>query len=190
MKRKLKLIATLLILPLFFVSCGDSSENANSESTDSNGLTESKEKNEKEVKVENRKISSSNFKISNMDKKLFKMTDDSEVELKISDGYLKISCEFEVVETYTGNATQVFVSAIALDANGETIEMSTVTNGEMRTDDSMGEQFLDFMMGEPGSKARFTFSGAKYKEGTWSVDEAATNAAVEKIESFKILTDR
>ncbi|MEJ6590248.1 MAG: hypothetical protein QNL43_10660 [Crocinitomicaceae bacterium] len=186
---KRNFITTLLIMPLVLGSCGDSSENAQTEASETN----SSETAALVEKVENRKIPHASFKISNMDKGFFKLTDDAEAELVIgSNGGLEVSCEFEVVKTFTGKAkyNQVFVSATALDENGKTIEMSTVMGGEMRTDDSDGSQFLDFMMGEPGSKAMFTFTGAKNKEGSWEVDASATKDAVSNIESFKILTDR
>ena len=182
-------ITTLLIMPLVLGSCGDSSENSKTEVSEANN-TETESIVEK---VKNRKIPHAKFKISNMDKAFFKLTDDAEAELVIgSNGGLEVSCEFEVFKTFTGKAkyNQVFVSAIALDGNGNTIEMSTVMSGEMRTNDSDGSQFLDFMMGEPGSKARFTFTGAKNEEGSWKVDASATKDAVSKIEAFKILTDR
>ena len=93
------------------------------------------------------KIPSSEFKVSNMDKKYFKLTEGAEIELVInSDGGLEVSCEFEVVETFIRdkqNTIQVFVSIVAKDEKNKTIEFSTVTNGEMRTDDSDGSQFLD-----------------------------------------------
>ena len=181
MKTNFKLIAVLVIAPYLFASCGGSS--------DENGSVESTESSE-EVKPEIKKLSPSNCKISNMDKKLFKMTD-SEIEIELVDseyGDFSVSCEFELVSTYTGSATQIFVSAVALDKKGKTIEFSTVTNGEMRTDDSEGKQFLDFLMGEPGSKARFTFNGGKYTEA-FKFDYAATKKAMDQIESIKILTD-
>ena len=139
------------------------------------------------------KIPSSEFKVSNMDKKYFKLTEGAEIELVInSDGGLEVSCEFEVVETFTGQAkyNQVFVSIVAKDEKNKTIEFSTVTNGEMRTDDSDGSQFLDFMMGEPGSKATFTFTGSVSEMESWKIDKEATLQSVGKIKSFKVLTDR
>ena len=184
---KKKIFTILLVAPLLIGSCGDASENAGGDEKETSAAESKTEK------VEFRKISNANFKVSNMDKKYFKLTDEGEVELALnSDGGLEVSCEFEVVSTFTGTAkyNQVFVSAIALDGNGKTIEMSTVTNGEMRTDDSDGSQFLDFMMGEPGSKATFTFTGSKNIKDSWKTDAAATKEAVDQIESFKILTDR
>ncbi|MDG1734300.1 MAG: hypothetical protein P8H94_00490 [Crocinitomicaceae bacterium] len=184
---KKKFITALLITPLVLGSCGDSSENVQSEEA------KTEEGEVKAEKVEYRKLPNANFKISNMDKKYFQLTEGGEVELVIdSDGGLEVSCEFEVVNTFTGKAKydQVFVSAVAMDAKGKTIEMSTTTNGEMRTNDSDGSQFLDFMMGEPGSKSTFTFRGSKNIEGSWDTDVAATKAAIDQIESFKILTDR
>ena len=82
-----------------------------------------------------------------MDKKYFKLTEGAEIELVInSDGGLEVSCEFEVVETFTGQAkyNQVFVSIVAKDEKNKTIEFSTVTNGEMRTDDSDHSHILRF----------------------------------------------
>ena len=139
------------------------------------------------------KISSSEFKVSNMDKKYFKLTEGAEIELVINnDGGLEVSCEFEVVETFTEQAkyNQVFVSIVAKDEKNKTIEFSTITSGEMRTDDSDGSQFLDFMMGEPGSKSTFTFTGSVFDMETFSINKEATLQSVEKIKSFKVLTDR
>lgn len=168
---KKKIFTILLVAPLLIGSCGDASENAGGDEKETSAAESKTEK------VEFRKISNANFKVSNMDKKYFKLTDEGEVELALnSDGGLEVSCEFEVVSTFTGTA--------------KTIEMSTVTNGEMRTDDSDGSQFLDFMMGEPGSKATFTFTGSKNIKDSWETDAAATKEAVDQIESFKILTDR
>ena len=123
----------------------------------------------------------------------FKLTEGAEIELVInSDGGLEVSCEFEVVETFTEQAkyNQVFVSIVAKDEKNKTIEFSTVTSGEMRTDDSDGSQFLDFMMGEPGSKSTFTFTGSVFDMETFSINKEATLQSVEKIKSFKVLTDR
>ena len=69
-------------------------------------------------------------------------------------------------------------------------DLSTVTNGEMRTDDSDGSQFLDFMMGEPGSKSTFTFTGSVFDMESFKIDKEATLQSVGKIKSFKVLTDR
>ena len=93
---KKKFITALLITPLVLGSCGDSSENVQSEEA------KTEEGEVKAEKVEYRKLPNANFKISNMDKKYFQLTEGGEVELVIdSDGGLEVSCEFEVVNTFT-----------------------------------------------------------------------------------------
>ena len=82
------------------------------------------------------------------------------------------------------------MSIVAKDEKNKTIEFSTVTSGEMITDDSDGSQFLDFMMGESGSKATFTFTGSVFDMEAFKINKEATLQSVEKIKSFKVLTDR
>lgn len=136
-------------------------------------------------------IAYSEFKVGNQDKALFKMVDGGQTEIAFSkEGYIEVTAEFEVVKTYKGNSSQVFVSLIALDSDGKTIALSTVTNGEMRSDDSNGSQFLDFLMGEPGYKAKMVFNGQVSQEGTFNPDIMATKEAAKKIVAFKVLTDK
>ena len=177
--KKHNLLFLTLIMSLLFVSCGD---DASAESSNK----------KKAAKKNFGKIAYTDFKISNQDKKYFKLVDGGESELIINDdGYLEVTCEFEVVNTFTGKAkyNQVFVSIVSKDEKNKTVEMSPVVNGEMRTDDSDGSQFLDFMMGEPGSTGTFIFTGCVMKEG-FEVNRAETEKATLQIKSFKVLTDR
>lgn len=176
--KKHNLLFLTLIMSLFFVSCGD----------DASAESSSKKK---VAKKNFGKIAYTEFKISNQDKKYFKLVDGGESELIINDdGYLEVTCEFEVVNTFTGTAkyNQVFVSIVAKDEKNKTVEMSTVVGGEMRTDDSDGSQFLDFMMGEPGSTGTFVFTGCVMKD--YKKNRAETEKATLQIKSFKVLTDR
>ena len=96
-----------------------------------------------------------------------------------TEGSVEVAAEFELAKRYTGKAEhgQAFVSLVAVDQQGKPIELSTTTNGEMRSSDSMGEEFFDFLKGEPGSKTKFVFHGGVRKPGTFDYDEAKTKAA-------------
>ena len=176
--KKHNLVFLTLMMSLLFVSCGDDASAEDS-------------KNKKAAKKNFGKVAYTEFKISNQDKKYFKLVDGGESELIINDdGYLEVTCEFEVVNTFTGTAkyNQVFVSIVAQDDKNKTVEMSTVVNGEMQTDDSDGSQFLDFMMGDPGGTGTFVFSGCVMKD--YDMNLAETEKATGQIKSFKVLTDR
>lgn len=111
------------------------------------------------------KVNYSEFKISNRDKAYFKMVDGGSTEIVLTeDGGIEVTGEFELIKPFTGKlgqyeTEQAFVSLVALDKDGNTIPMFSVTNGEMRNNDSEGSQFADFLRGEPGSKVKFVFSG-------------------------------
>jgi hypothetical protein len=142
-------------------------------------------------------VNYSEFKIANKDKGYFKMTDGGSSEIKLGQyNMINVTAEFEVVKTFTGKlgkyqTEQAFVSLIALDKDGNTIKLSSTTNGEMRPDgDSEGSQFADFLKGEPGYKAKFVFTGCVSKEGSFDADVEKTKAAAKNIAGFKVLTDK
>ncbi|CAM1363358.1 MULTISPECIES: hypothetical protein [Tenacibaculum] len=174
-----KILVTTLFLTITIISCGKKQKE------------EVKEQKE-EVKFES--INNSKFKIGNRDKKYFKMVD-GDTEIKIDDSdRIEIVADFEIIKTFkkklgVGTAEQAFVSLIALDDNGKPIKLSIVGNGEMRSDDSDGEQFADFLRGEKKSKSKFIFTGQVSKEGTWDADRGKTIEAGKKIKGFKVLTE-
>jgi hypothetical protein len=186
---KITLLSVALIA-IFLTSCG--SDGKNEKQTDSND--NSVKPVEKSSQAEpNRQVSYTEFKIGNQDKALFKMVDGGSTEIAIdNNGFIEVKAKFEVVKKFTGKAhdDQAFVSLVALDADGTPIKLSTTTNGEMRSDDSEGKQFLDFLMGEPGSKTTMVFSGSISKEGKIEPDADQTKEAAKKIVGFKVLTDK
>ena len=142
-------------------------------------------------------INYSEFKIGNTDKAYFKLVDGGSTEVKIGEyGFINVTAEFEIVKTFSGklgqySTEQAFVSLVALDKDGNAIKLSSTTNGEMRPEgDSDGAQFADFLRGEPGYKAKFTFTGSISKEGTFDADQEKTKEAGKNIAGFKVLTDK
>ncbi len=153
-----------------------------------------KEKEKTEVKVKQivlPTINYANFKIANRDKRYFKMVDGGSTEMKLNtSGEIEVVAEFEIVKTFKkklgeGMTEQAFVSIIALDDNGRDISLSIVGNGEMRSNDSDGIQFADFLRGKKGSKSTFVFK-------SWSRDDEAKKKLVEtakSIKGFRVLTE-
>lgn len=183
--KKYSFIIIALFSVVFLVSCGGKTENKQTESsTTENTVTETK------TEVSTPKILNtiqfSEFKILGTEKQYFKMVEGGKCEIVIGDnGYADITAEFELVKKYTGDARQYFVSMIAKDEKGKTVELSTTTNGEVRSDDSDGSRFLSFLTSEPGEKMVFSFSGAVTGEG-FNADGPKTEEAIKKIKSFEV----
>ncbi len=179
--RKFYLFGVAFMVVVCLVSCKNKEKNKNQETL-------------KEEKVSLPTINYSDFKIGNRDKKYFKMVDGTtEIELNNSDR-IEVVAEFEVIKTFkrklgVGLEEQAFVSLVALDKKGKPIKLSIVSNGEMRSDDSDGKLFADFLKGEKGSKAKFIFTGQVSKKGTWDSDRNKTIEAGKKIKGFKVLTE-
>lgn len=184
--KKFKLFGLALLVVMFFASCGGGSSEK-SESSDGENSTVENKSTEPEIL---NTVDYSNFKIGPRDKEYFKMVDGGKTEIVLNDrGFAEITAEFELVKTYTGSASQYFVAMIAKDEKGKTISLSSTVNGEIRSDDSDGSMFLDFLLSEPGTKEVFVFTGSVSQEGSFSPDKAKTTEAVKKIKSFKVKTE-
>lgn len=171
-------------------ACGGSSNSSK---------TDVKEEIKKEAKIENTSLGTINyseFKIGNRDKAYFKMVDGGSTEIKLGDcDYLNITAEFEIVKTFTKklgqySTEQAFVELLALDEDGNSIKLISTSKGAMRPEgDSDGSRFADFLRGEPGSTAKFTFTGSVSEEGSFEVDKEKTIEAAKKIAGFQVLTE-
>lgn len=183
--KKFSYILVALFSVFLLASCGGQSDNNNDENTVTDNEVENTT-NEPETPEILNTIPFSEFKILGTEKQYFKMVDGGNCEIVIGDnGYADITVEFELIKTYTGDAKQYFVSMIAKDEKGKTVELSTTTNGEVRSDDSDGSRFLSFLTSEPGEKMVFSFSGAVTGEG-FNADGPKTEAAIKKIKSFEV----
>ena len=187
------LLSVAVIATMGFASC---SSDAEADATD--GAAAGKEVEDQAKKADGplATVDYSEFKVSNTDKSYFKMVDGGKAKITFGEyDQLYVSTELEVIKTFTGKlgqyeAEQAFVSIVALDADGNTIKLGMSTNGEMRTNDSDGSQFADFLRGEPGYTAKFVFSGSISKEGSIDTDMGATEEAAKSIVGFKVLTDK
>jgi hypothetical protein len=191
MKKTITILGAIFIASTILTSCGGESKEEGKDSTSA------QENSADKVEGPLGNVNYSEFKIGNKDKVYFKMVDGGSTEVKLGEySFINVTAEFEIVETFTGklgqySTEQAFVSLIALDKDGNTIKLSSTTNGEMRPDsDGEGEQFADFLRGEPGSKAKFTFSGSISKEGTFDADVEKTKEAAKNITGFKVLTEK
>jgi hypothetical protein len=188
---KLLIITLSIFIIIVFTSCGGNESNKKTEETQNTEQTQTKIKEEPLGTV-----NYTEFKIGNRDKAYFKMVDNGNTEIKIGEyDMINVTAEFEIVKTFTGklgeySTEQAFVSLVALDNDGNTIKLSTTSNGEIRpVGDSDGAQFADFLRGNPGYTAKFVFSGSVCKEGTWDTDKEKTIEAAKNIAGFKVLTD-
>ena len=191
MKKIMIIIGAILFASFLITSCGGNKTDKKSDETQNNEQTQTK-KEEGPLGT----VNFSEFKIGNRDKAYFKMVDGGSTEIKLGEyDMINVTAEFEIVKTFKGklgeySTEQAFVSLVALDNDGNTIKLSSTTNGEMRPDgDSDGAQFADFLRGEPGSKAKFVFSGSISKEGSFDTDKEKTIDAAKNIKGFKVLTD-
>ncbi|GAB1372862.1 hypothetical protein MASR1M45_29250 [Candidatus Kapaibacterium sp.] len=183
--KKYSFIIIALFSVLFLVSCGGNTENKQNENTTTDNTVDNSTTEPAKPVVLNT-IPFSEFKILGTEKQYFKMVDGGQCEIVIGDnGYADITAEFELIKTYTGDARQYFVSMIAKDDKGKTVELSTTTNGEVRSDDSDGSRFLSFLTSEPGEKMVFSFSGAVTGQG-FNADGPKTEEAIKKIKSFEV----
>ena len=194
MKRVITIIGAIIFASTILSSCGGSGKD-NKTVTDENSTTKTEPTKKEDASLG--KVNYSEFKIANKDKGYFKMTDGGNTEIKLGqNNMINVTAEFEVVKTFTGKlgkyqTEQAFVSLIALDKDGNTIKLSSTTNGEMRPEgDSEGSQFADFLKGEPGYKAKFVFTGCISKEGSFDADVEKTKEAAKNIAGFKVLTDK
>ncbi len=195
MKKLMTIFGAILFASVVLTSCcGNSSKEPAAETKEPAAETK-----EPAAKTEGPlgTVNYSEFKIGNNDKAYFKMVDGGSTEIKLGEySFINVTAEFEIVKTFTGklgqySTEQAFVSLVALDKDGNTIKLSSTTNGEMRPNgDSDGAQFADFLRGEPGSKAKFTFTGSISKEGTFDADVDKTKEAAKNIAGFKVLTDK
>jgi len=189
MKKTITFSIALLSAPLLITNCGNNFQTKEESKT----IVETPKIEPQAVEVTNPIVNYTEFKIGNKDKTIFKMVDGGKTEVSIGENdQINISAEFEVVKTFKGKAKydQVFISLVALDKDGSPIQLSTTTNGEMRTNDSDGKEFYDFILGEAGSKIKMIFKGCINKEGSFDSDIEKTKDAAKKIVSFKVLTDR
>jgi hypothetical protein len=187
MKKLTTILGAAVLASGLLTSCGGSSESQNTASAPAEASAAPTAPKPTALT----QIPASAFKIKNQDKALFKVAADSNSVSINEKGSIEANVEFELVKKYTGKPEhgQAFVSVVAIDQQGKPIELSTTTNGEMRSSDSMGEEFLDFLLGDPGSKTKFVFSGGVSKPGTFDYDEVKTRAAAQKIAGFKVLTN-
>jgi len=195
MKRKTKLFfAAFLTIPVL-MSCGEKKDKADDASK--NNKTQTETKNQEASKPESiGSVNFSEFKVANTDKEYFKLVDGGAAEIKIdNDGFINITAELELTKKFTGKlgqyqTEQAFVSLVAQNKDGNAIKLSSTTNGEMRVSgDSEGKEFADFLRGEPGYKAKFTFMGSVSQEGSFKPDTQKTLEAAKQIAGFKVLTD-
>ena len=184
---KLNIITVILIL-VFLASCGNSSDNSNS-NQDTDQDTETNIQNS-EPEILNT-IEYSEFKVFNKDKEYFKMVDGGKTEIILNEREsAEIVAEFELIKTYDGDAKQYFIAMVAKDERGQTVKLSSTTNGEVRTDDMNGSRFLNFLTSDIGEKMVFVFTGSVSQSGSFNTDIPKTEEAIKKIKSFEIVTTK
>jgi hypothetical protein len=197
MKKLMTIFGAMFIFSAIMTSCGDNKSKESNEVKKESTSTSSEVNSTVKAEGPLGTVNYSEFKIGNKDKAYFKMVDNGSTEIKLGEyNFINVTAEFEIVKTFTGKlgkytTEQAFVSLVALDKDGNTIKLSSTTNGEMRPQgDGEGAQFADFLRGEPGSKAKFTFTGSISKEGTFDADKEKTKEAAKNIAGFKVLTDK
>jgi len=166
-RKFLRVITAVLFAAFIFTSCGGGNKNV----------------------TPLRTIAYKEFKIQNKDKALFKMVDGGKTDIAFdTNGEIVITCKFELLNTYKGNANQAIITLDALDSNGTKINIAPSFGNELRSDDNDGSQFLDFLKGTPGSTKTMVFKAAITGEG-FKTDVVATQKAAEKIVAFEVKTD-
>ncbi len=192
MKKVFLLLTIAASVGLF--ACGEKKDENNETSTESTESSEGGDAEGGESAGPLATINYSEYKIGNSDKKYFKMVEGSSDITWGEHDQIYVSAEFEVVATFTGKlgqyqTEQAFVELLALDKDNNPIKLMSTTKGAMRTNDSDGSQFADFLRGEPGYKQKFIFSGSVSGAG-FETDKPATEEAAKKIVGFKVLTEK
>ncbi len=187
MKKLMTIFGTILFASFILTSCGSSDKKDKSTVSDNDSVNTAVQTPKTEPP---RTVAYTEFKIANQDKALFKMVEGGSTDVVINNnGSIEVTAKFELIKTFKGKTktNQAFVSLVPLDSDGTPIKLSI---NEMRSDDSDGKQFLDFIMGEPGSKVTMVFTGSICKEGSFDSDVTKTKEAAQKIAGFKVLTDK
>ena len=194
MKKLMSIFGTILIASFILTSCGGGTkkDNVNSDSKDTT-KTVTKEP-PKPVTLAT--LAYSEFKIVNKEKAYYKMADNGKTDIVISkDGNIEITAEFDLLKTVKGKPgvimkhnNGVSVSLLAIDAQGNSIKLSSAPNGEMGGNDDQSRQFRNFLLNDPGTTLTLLFTGQVSKAGSSEIDKDKTKEAAQKITGFKVIT--